>query len=156
LSANGAGIIKVWQRNVECRLGYTNSENELLQIFSDEYILAVPNVDFDDGRSSNSESESKGMFFIEEPPEYSNDQKYQKTVLSLTNGVRWGLACHFERFCRHGCIKCNTTTSKGSCKLMTFEPHYLVVYRTPEIVEKHYDANVSLSAHTIGFGEIIC
>ncbi|KAI9289819.1 golgi-body localization protein domain-containing protein [Umbelopsis sp. AD052] len=140
LAAEGAGIIKVWQRNVECRLGYTNSENELLQIFSDEYILAVPNVDFDDGSNSLTESQSKGMFFIEEPQEYINDQKYQKTVLSLTNGVRWGLACHFERFCRRGCAKCNTTNSKGSCKLMTFEPHYLVVYRTPEIVQKHYVA----------------
>lgn len=144
LSATGSGIIKVWRRGVECRLGYTNSENELLQIFSDEYILAVPTLDFDDSSSPSTESGNKGMFYIEEPQEYVYDQKYQKTVLSLTNGVRWGLACHFERFCRRGCIQCGTNMTRGNCKILCFEPHYSVVYRTPESVKQnHIVENVS-------------
>jgi hypothetical protein len=138
LSAEGSGIIKVWRRGVECRLGYSNSENELLQIFSDEYILAVPTLDFNDNGNSNTGSSSKGMFYIEEPQDHVYDQKYQKTVLSLTNGVRWGLACHFERLCGRGCTQCESTNLRGTCQLLRFEPHYSVVYRTPESVKQHH------------------
>ncbi|CAM0140417.1 unnamed protein product [Umbelopsis sp. WA50703] len=113
LSSNGAGIIKVWRGGVECRLGYSNIENELLQIFSNEYILAVPALDFDEKSSSyEAKPVNKDIFYIEEPQEHFYDQKYQKTVLSLTNGVRWGL--------------------------LRFDPHYSVVYRTPKSVEKYH------------------
>ena len=141
LSSTGAGIIKVWRGRVECKLGYSNTENELLQIFSNEYILAVPTLDFDEKSSSyEAKPVSKDIFYIEEPQEHFYDQKYQKTVLSLTNGVRWGLACQFERFCRKGCVHCGTKYAQGSCRLLRFDPHYSVVYRTPKSVEQYRKA----------------
>jgi hypothetical protein len=44
LLGRGAGFVKIWSKEVQWLLGYQNPQNEFMQILSQEYMLAVPDL----------------------------------------------------------------------------------------------------------------
>jgi hypothetical protein len=44
LLGRGAGFVKIWSKEVQWLLGYQNPQNEFMQILSQEYMLAVPDI----------------------------------------------------------------------------------------------------------------
>lgn len=44
LLGKGAGFVKIWSKEVQWLIGYQNAQREFMQILSQEYILAVPDL----------------------------------------------------------------------------------------------------------------
>ncbi|KAI8978602.1 golgi-body localization protein domain-containing protein [Pilobolus umbonatus] len=144
LTGRGAGLTKVWNKQVISLLGYSNPESEFLQIMSQEFILAVPDL-------------IKGGYVPELPdsPKYDREKiqyesncRFSKVILRLTDGVRLGIGLHFERFlCNplEDCATCGVNLKQGCklnnvnrCRTQDFLPHHTVTLKSPEYVNARF------------------
>ncbi|CAG8485249.1 13696_t:CDS:2 [Funneliformis caledonium] len=118
----GVGFVLCWSKNVEIRLGYANDQNEVLQVDSQEFTCAIPNlasVVSDGSLSANNtgleaklqnesikDSETSTIRTqnssntVESEALFDN---YLKRVMKLCGGVRYGMGVHFQRLCNKSC-----------------------------------------------------
>lgn len=141
LSGAAAGFVKIWKGDVKLLLNHENESKELVQILSDKYVLAVPNLEYYD------DAAAAGLDFSEKPdvdatsrhapPEtwkgVAPDVKIHKTLGVLVNGVRWGMGFRFERTCARGRCQnnppCEGNKFQRKCRFFDFKPHYDVKTR---------------------------
>lgn len=142
LNGSAAGFVKIWQGNVKLLLNHDNADRELLQILSDKYILAVPDLEhYDDaaaaGLDFGGDSDSEDFTTRYEDRTQSKspapDVKIDKTLGVLVNGVRWGMGFRCERTCARGqCSRdepCEGNKFQRKCRFFDFKPHYDVKTR---------------------------
>lgn len=163
VTGSGAGFVLCWKKNIEIRLGFANEQNELLQIDSDEFIIAIPNLAalvsygdlFPDSTlfeshevqhnvaNNNAETSSiKTQGSSDVPASDSPYFKFLMKIMELCGGVRYGIGCHFNRSCRLNSGVCSTCNGQGKCHFKDFIPHYKIAtilpqYATAPIGEVH-------------------
>ncbi|CDR98696.1 hypothetical protein [Sporisorium scitamineum] len=164
IEGHGAGWVKSWKGNVEIRIGYDNPEKEFFQILSQAFVLAIPDLRdyFDhaatgvsggsdhprgrqqyprdhDGESSYHDSydrKSVDASVASSVARYMKDPTFRKTVIRLTNGVRWGAGLHGERTCDDETCprrpKCHGEPFYRECRNFKRINHWDVVPKTHE------------------------
>ncbi|CAG8497028.1 4299_t:CDS:2 [Acaulospora colombiana] len=152
ITGKGAGFVLCWRKDVEIRLGYANDQNEVLQVDSEEFALAIPNLNVviangslspDNVKSEVQASCSSGVANSDastiktqssESTLVSDDPNYLflKCIMKLCGGVRYGMGCHFDRSCRQNRGVCGKCDGKGKCRYEDFIPHYKIITRMPE------------------------
>ncbi|KAH8550740.1 golgi-body localization protein domain-containing protein [Umbelopsis sp. PMI_123] len=170
LIGRGAGFVKVWKKEVQWLLGYQNPQGEFMQVLSQEYMLAVPDLVNGtyvvkhilpitaDNAKSRQRSETTNAT-VSSPTTRTEARKFKSpdspTVgLKLSGGVRWGLGCKYERRCEANCQTCH---GQGECRSLDFIPHYRIKYCTPANAAKrpdggkNYDAYTGFRSHFIHF-----
>ncbi|UZJ56701.1 hypothetical protein CBS101457_006021 [Exobasidium rhododendri] len=148
---HGAGWVKCWRGNVELKINFDNEDGEVVQIISDEYLLAIPELKnyidraatgtgaghHDTRRDQDQMSQHSSTSLPSSQKRYMKDPEYKKVCLKLTNGVRWGAALHWERTCTDdaSCIqhvKCKGTPFHRECRFWERKPHWDVHTRSKE------------------------
>lgn len=133
LNGHGAGMAKVWSKDIMWLIGYQNPQREFMQIISQEYTFGVPNLASD---------------FIPQLPDtlatnnrVSHDERFLKVVLKLSGGIKMGIGMLFERsICDQlSCIGHDTLHPIERCRTSTFMPHHQVTFKSPQYVAAHED-----------------
>ncbi|CAG8737218.1 31951_t:CDS:2, partial [Racocetra persica] len=152
VTGSGAGFVLCWRKNVEVRLGFANEQDELLQIDSEEFIAAIPNLTalvsygglipdsalfesygMQHDVTKNSETSSVKTENSSETP--FSDSPYFKFLMKIMNfcgGVRYGVGCHFNRSCSLNSGVCSTCNGQGKCRFKDFIPHYQIATILPQ------------------------
>lgn len=161
----GTGFMKCWRGNVNLRVGYSNKDQEFLQVESDEYVLAVPDLssyidEEAEGNTMNNVSNvgmppkrtESGVSLSQQSTEspqgsstlysvmHMQDAVFDKVAAKLTGGVRWGLGLAFERTCTNDCDKCKGNARTRKCRFFDFKPHYMVRTINPKYATKGRDS----------------
>ncbi|RIA85235.1 golgi-body localization protein domain-containing protein [Glomus cerebriforme] len=131
VTGRGAGFVLCWSKNVEIRLGYSNDQNEVLQVDSEEFTCAIPNL------AANGLTESESSTLLTQSSSYTIisqilDGNFLKRVMKLCGGVRYGMGVHFQRLCNNDNGPCPTCDGQRKCRLTDFIPHYEIITRMPE------------------------
>ncbi|PWZ01312.1 hypothetical protein BCV70DRAFT_158220, partial [Testicularia cyperi] len=152
IEGQAAGWVKSWKGNVELRIGYDNPENEVFQILSHEYVLAIPDLgDYADQAATGVLGGTTGMDHHQhydhhhksydaslgsQTRRYMKDPTFKKIVIKLTNGVRWGAGLHGERTCYDDTCprqpQCKGEPFYRECRNFERIPHWKVITRTRE------------------------
>ncbi|CAO3589304.1 unnamed protein product [Absidia cylindrospora] len=123
----GAGMAKLWRGDVVWLLGYPNPQQEFTQIFSNSYVLGVPDLIRGGYVPSNTSSSS----FV---PTFTRSKVlFSKIAIKLAGGVQMGIGCHLERTCSPGCLTCqdgSSSSQQPQCRFLCFKPHYQVVFKS--------------------------
>ncbi|PPQ99072.1 hypothetical protein CVT24_003632 [Panaeolus cyanescens] len=106
----GSGFVLTWQGSPEIRVNYENYQKELIQVLSDEMLIAVPVLDHLNSSATNIKTKS-----------------YKKVCAHLTSGVRFGVGFVLERACDIDCSYCRGSDFYRDCRYFTFRPHYDVL-----------------------------
>ncbi|CEI95876.1 hypothetical protein RMCBS344292_10052 [Rhizopus microsporus] len=131
LNGHGAGMAKVWSKDIMWLVGYQNPQREFMQIISQEYTFGVPNLASD---------------FIPQLPDtpatnnrVSLDERFLKVVLKLSGGIKMGIGMLFERsICdQSSCIGHDALHPIERCRTSTFMPHHQVTFKSPQYVAAH-------------------
>ncbi|KAG1591659.1 hypothetical protein G6F48_003155 [Rhizopus delemar] len=118
VEGHGAGMAKIWSKEVVWFVGHANPQREFMQIVSQDYSFGVPDLvsafvpDLPDGLP----------FEVKR-----GHRRFLKVVLKLSGGIRMGIGMHFERYgCdQQVCTKCGSHPIE-SCRSQSFSPHYQV------------------------------
>ncbi|CAI2176329.1 12348_t:CDS:2 [Funneliformis geosporum] len=148
VTGHGVGFVLCWSKNVEIRLGHANDQNEVLQVDSEEFTCAIPNlasVVSDGSLSANNtglkaklqnesikDSETSTIRTLNSSNTVESEalfNNYLKRVMKLCGGVRYGMGVHFQRLCNNSCPVCK---GQRNCRLTDFIPHYEIITRIPE------------------------
>ncbi|SJX62420.1 uncharacterized protein SRS1_13267 [Sporisorium reilianum f. sp. reilianum] len=164
IEGHGAGWVKSWKGGVEIRIGYDNPEKEFFQILSQGFVLAIPDLrDYldhaatgvsggsdhhrgrqhhprdHDGESSYHDSydrKSVDASVTSSMARYMKDPTFKKTVIRLTDGVRWGAGLHGERTCDDETCprrpKCHGEPFYRECRNFKRINHWDVIPKTHE------------------------
>lgn len=151
VTGRGAGFVLCWSKNVEIRLGYSNDQNEVLQVDSEEFTCAIPNLAavVSDGSLSADNTGLEAKLQNESLPDSEtstirtqnssnatiNDTLYGnflKRIMKLCGGVRYGMGVHFQRLCNNDHGIYSTCRGQRKCRLTDFIPHYEIITRMPE------------------------
>ncbi|CAG8512718.1 3510_t:CDS:2 [Acaulospora morrowiae] len=148
ITGKGAGFVLCWRKDVKIKLGYANDQNEVLQVDSDEFTLAIPNLNavIADGslspdnikpedrelnshrlRNSTGSTSTESTLVSDSP-----NCRLLKCIMKLCGGVRYGMGCHFNRSCRQNYGECAKCKKEGKCRYEDFVPHYKIITRMPE------------------------
>lgn len=142
LNGHGAGMAKVWSKDVMWLVGYQNPQREFMQIISQEYTFGVPNLASD---------------FIPQLPDtlainnrVNRDERFLKVVLKLSGGIKMGIGMLFERSScdRSSCIGHGTLHPIERCRTSIFMPHYQVTFKSPQYVATHEDMVIYTFTHS--------
>lgn len=145
LKGRGAGLAKLWSNNVVWLLGHKNSQNEFMQIISDNYAFGVPDLvrgGFVPDTLPDSMSQYNGV-------EKNERHRFLKVALKLTDGIRMGIGLSFERLSCHSeaiddslCFNCQNQHMHviDKCRSQVFLPHYKVLFQSVEQVAKYHDS----------------
>jgi len=147
---HGSGWVMCWRGNVDVRLNQQNPDQEVFQILSHQFLLAIPDLrdyidqaatgvtdkrqdpDEADRRSGNATLLSAGH-------RYTEEIDFRKIVLRLTNGVRWGIGIKCERTCTDETCKrtprCSGPAFYRECRFFDAKPHWEVHTRTKEYLD---------------------
>ncbi|KAM0751839.1 hypothetical protein T439DRAFT_325030 [Meredithblackwellia eburnea MCA 4105] len=142
----GAGFVKTWSGNVRILVGFNNPDREFVQIESERYILAIPNLRaYVDAAASGlardpNENEDRATQHSGTTNDnggrafgISESDDYVKICAKFINGVRWGMGAVLERACTIDCPKgtCNGKTAfHRQCRFFDFIPHWEVHTKT--------------------------
>jgi hypothetical protein len=124
LMGDAAGFVFCWKDDVSLKVNDTGNSEELLQLDSNGFVLAIPNYSIQDKKLWSS-------FFdeVEDPDIYLDESKrfHKKIVkLSSANRVCWTFGMIFER------NKDETIpASPDKERVSTFQPHYEVDIMNP-------------------------
>ncbi|CAG8471285.1 11754_t:CDS:2 [Paraglomus brasilianum] len=150
ITGRGSGFSLCWRKGVKIRLGHENDAGEFLQIDSEEFALAIPDLmriitkgdllpsNYTHKNRKDKNNESKYSDNLSDDMSDSCHTNYLKVIGKLGGGVRYGMGGHFHRkscdtasgFC-HKCFGSNQCWSKESI------PHYHVITRMPEYAISH-------------------
>ncbi|CAG8522906.1 24191_t:CDS:2, partial [Dentiscutata erythropus] len=153
ITGSGAGFVLCWRKNIEVRLGFANEQNELLQIESEEFTIAIPNLaalvsygglfpdsalfesqEVQNDVAKNQETNSiktqvsSDYVLVSDSPYF----KFLMKIMDLRGGVRYGIGCHFNRSCLLNPGVCSTCNGQGKCVFKDFIPHYQISTILPE------------------------
>ncbi|CAO1616639.1 unnamed protein product [Sympodiomycopsis kandeliae] len=154
---NGAGWVKCWRGDVEIRLGWDNEDGEFLQVISDEYLLAIPdlrgytdlaatgigNPESDDSKEPEGKGQSKSTsehtLGNRNDSLFDHKSRFTKVCLRLSNGVRWGASLRHEHTCRDGICprhpQCQGANFYRDCRFFERRPHWEVIQRSREYMD---------------------
>ncbi|PKY18101.1 hypothetical protein RhiirB3_490113, partial [Rhizophagus irregularis] len=151
VTGRGAGFVLCWSKHVEIRLGYSNDQNEVLQVDSEEFTCAIPNLVavVSDGSLSADNTGLEAKLQNESLPDSEtstirtqnssnatiNDVlhgNFLKRIMKLCGGVRYGMGVHFQRLCDNDHGLCSACGGQRKCRLTDFIPHYEIITRMPE------------------------
>ncbi|GBB96916.1 hypothetical protein RclHR1_02870014 [Rhizophagus clarus] len=151
VTGRGAGFVLCWSKNVEIRLGFPNDQNEVLQVDSEEFTCAIPNLAavVSDGslsadntglesklqNESLTDSETSTIRTLNSPNTTVDDVLHGnilKRIMKLCGGVRYGMGVHFQKLCNNDHGPCSTCGGQRKCRLTDFIPHYEIITRMPE------------------------
>ncbi|ORZ12269.1 golgi-body localization protein domain-domain-containing protein [Absidia repens] len=130
----GAGMAKLWRGEVIWLLGYPNPQQEFTQIFSNSYVLGVPDLIRGGYVPSNLSSSIT-------PTSTQPKILFSKIAIKLAGGVQMGIGCHLERTCTPGCLTCqygSSPSQQPQCRFLCFKPHYQVVFKSKNHVGNDY------------------
>ena len=121
ITGYGAGFVMCWRDNVHWAIHTTNDARKFMTVTSGEYVLAIPDYSHQARHSAefvkDQDSESSG-----------NSQKnaaiFKKVIMKLSGNVQWLAGLVFER---------NSDSDK---RCFDFKPHYDVVLRNPNCLDK--------------------
>ena len=157
IMGQAAGWVKCWRGGVELRIGYPNEDKEFFQILSHEYILAIPDLkDYIDNAATGAASSANELADHHEEGHkrksydpsvrsasssgYMKDPTFEKVVVKLTNGVKWGSGLMMERTCDDETCprtpRCEGEPFYRECRNFERIPHWKVVTKTRE----HFDS----------------
>ncbi|KAF7331891.1 hypothetical protein MKEN_00069400 [Mycena kentingensis (nom. inval.)] len=124
----GAGFAFAWQGNPRLLIGHTNHHKELIQVFSESMVIAIP--DF-----SHLLPKTKRKRRREGEPDRS--RAFKKICAKLRSGVCFGVGFVLERACGSECSSCSGSAFHRKCRFFDFRPHYQVQLekksRVPEV-----------------------
>ncbi|KAG9294077.1 hypothetical protein G9A89_001318 [Geosiphon pyriformis] len=149
----GSGFALCFKNGVKIRLGYSNNAGEFLQVDSEEFKLAIPNL-VEMVANGNLSAENTIVKEKKSPQDTivrdietstmrtqsssntlvgtaSNDGLV-KVLMKIGGGVRYGMGCQFHRSCSNENALCPRCHGEGSCRFSDFIPHYEVITRMPE------------------------
>ncbi|EJU06094.1 hypothetical protein DACRYDRAFT_97695 [Dacryopinax primogenitus] len=127
----GAGFALCWQGSPSISIGYSEQDQELIQVSSDRMSLVIPNLTHLDIQDQPP-PETPNMPMSEDHP-----KRFRKVCAKFTNGVRWGIGFKLERTCRtEECDKCKGSIFHRQCRFFYFRPHWTVHLRAPPQGEK--------------------
>ncbi|KXN86435.1 UPF0648 protein C3H5.09c [Leucoagaricus sp. SymC.cos] len=117
IADSGTGFVLVWRGSPEWLIGYSNEQQELMQVTSDAMLIAIPRF---------SEPAPDGVLNLAQ----SSANPYRKICAELHSGVRYGIGFVFERTCDPTCPKCSGNVFQRQCRIFDFIPHYDVRLET--------------------------
>ncbi|KAK0563331.1 Protein SABRE [Tilletia horrida] len=146
---HGAGWVMCWRDGVELRLGFDNADREFFQVSSNEYLLAIPDLqDYLDlaasgqgtHKSDAADSKSEGPSATGSHGRYMTEPRFTKVCLRLSNGVRWGAGLIYERTCTDDTCKrrprCHGQPFYRECRIWDRVPHWKVLTKSKQAAEK--------------------
>ncbi|KAJ3774447.1 golgi-body localization protein domain-containing protein [Lentinula raphanica] len=101
----GAGFLYCWKGHTKLLIGRKNDDGELIQVFSDSMLIAIPNL-------------------RKLPAKYPSN--YKKVCAKFVSGIKFGLGFVLERSCGSSCHTCVGSPFHRQCRYFDFKPHYLV------------------------------
>ncbi|KAG9015450.1 hypothetical protein FRB94_000054 [Tulasnella sp. JGI-2019a] len=144
ITGAGAGFVFCFNGNTTITSGYSAEVKEIVQLASDQFTLAIPDLsNFHDTTASSQLSQGLAP------------RKLLKVCVKLTHGIRLGLGFVFERACGAECVKegCRSKTAfERQCRLFDFRPHYRVALRsTPQGQAQFQDSYAGFRSDFIHF-----
>ncbi|CAG8479910.1 8654_t:CDS:2 [Paraglomus occultum] len=150
VTGRGSGFSLCWRKGVKIRLGHENDAGEFLQIDSEEFALAIPDlmriITMGDLLPSsyaykNRKDKSSGSTNSDNLSDDRSDfchMNYLKIVGKLGGGVRYGMGGHFHRKnCDTASGLCHKCFGSNQCLSKESIPHYHVITRMPEYAISH-------------------
>jgi hypothetical protein len=143
LQGRGAGLAKYWSEDVICLLGYSNLQNEFIQIISQSYRFGVPDL----LRGGYVPLLPDSLPYKNDKIMTSADHKFLKVVLKLSDGIRMGIGMSFERLscstdqATELCFHCANKPQQHiihRCRSQVFSPHYQVLFQSVQQVNQMY------------------
>ncbi|BFZ59473.1 Protein SABRE [Saitoella coloradoensis] len=132
ITGDGAGFLFCWRGETACQIACDPEPRNLLQIESEEFMLAIPDYTkdvFDNPvAAASGDRKVRADQALSEASLKHNDM-FQKIVMKLTGRVKWTAGLTFERHCPPDCKDCE---GQNKCRLYTFKPHYDVVMKIPQ------------------------
>ncbi|KAJ7068375.1 golgi-body localization protein domain-containing protein [Mycena amicta] len=124
----GAGFVLAWQGNPRLLVAQKNHHKELIQVFSESMVIAVPDFSHllpKTKRKRRRDGDSEKI------------RPFAKICAKLRSGVCFGVGFVMERACGPECTKCSGSPFHRNCRFYDFRPHYDVKLekkpRVPEI-----------------------
>ena len=126
-------LVLSWSKDVKIRLGYSNDQNEVLQVDSEEFMCAIPNlaaVVFDGSLSADNtglianlqyeglnDSETNTIRTQSSSNTLIPKELFLKRLMKLCGGVRYGMGVHFQRLCNNDHGPCPICDGQRKCRL---------------------------------------
>jgi hypothetical protein len=117
----GAGFVMCWRDNVQWAIHTTNDPRKFMTVQSGEYVLAVP--DYSQQARHTAELATDGDS-ISSGSSRKNAAVFKKVIMKLSGKVQWLAGLVFEQ------------NSAGGTRSFDFKPHYDVVMRNAQYIDK--------------------
>ncbi|KAJ7498810.1 golgi-body localization protein domain-containing protein [Mycena latifolia] len=115
INGAGAGFVLAWQGNPRLLIAQKNEDKELIQVFSDSMVIAIP-----DFSSLLPKSKRKQRL----QGDAGKPRPFHKICANFRSGVCFGMGFVLERSCGPECSACNGPAFDRKCRLYDFVPHY--------------------------------
>ncbi|KAF7292415.1 hypothetical protein HMN09_01225600 [Mycena chlorophos] len=113
IHGTGAGFALAWQGSPRLLIGQKNHHQELIQVFSESMVIAVP-----DFTHLLPKTKRKRRAEAEKP------RPFAKICAKLGSGVCFGVGFVMERACGPECDACTGAAFHRKCRFYDFRPHY--------------------------------
>ncbi|KAJ7764981.1 golgi-body localization protein domain-containing protein [Mycena maculata] len=126
INGAGAGFVFAWQGNPKLLIAQPNNDGELIQVYSESMVIAIP-----DFSSLMPKSKRKPH----QQADKDRPRPFQKICAKFGSGVCFGIGFVMERACGPECSTCIGSPYQRKCRIYDFLSHYQVKlekkYRIP-------------------------
>lgn len=125
---DGSGLVMCWRGNVVWEVGHNEDQRRFTEVKSDEFLLAIP-----DFTHNSPQAFHDGEQNAKEAMDYKHDAIFRKVLMKLSGNVLWQVGLMFQKS-----IDSDVENRNSSFE---FKPHYDVVLKNPQSLEKSARAN---------------
>lgn len=129
LQSFGAGFVMCWSKNVVLTINEHDDPRRLMEVRSDEYLLAIPNYVVQE----KDYFRKRHVFAhaILSKTSYAEHRNFHKVMMKLTGKIRWQLGLMFEQ-----------DQADSIERTSQFIPHYKIALAKAQLIDdlEHYDA----------------